>query len=843
MPAFPRRYSVATSVASYDDDHDHHSGNHHSGSSYLAVSHGGCSSASPTMCPRPGQLSSAGNSNTLLLITPPIDFKGEHCTGRPLPSLSSDMPVEVKRKSASLSRDDIYTYVNRLERQSAEVVAKQRSPSVDHIQEHSGPIAIAQEMHSPTDQHSMSSSAGTFYDCISSSSVEAGSAKERPPKSLTEEINLMCALMVAQGGEMTNDIAHLSSEATFSGYLEAERSSSSFVSKTPSPQATDYLHHFQLYMSKSHDDAREAAFGSGSELTEIETETSLSGQLLSEHLPKRKRSSIKDAPASTGEMIQQSKWYSSHGGSGSLDLIGDHSGYHRFPDLVTVIPLPLLELTRYLLVEVSHFISPSHFYLIVNDEKCGSNAFEDFLESFQNFYKSLDYLVEEEQHHHHENGFLDEVAEDSEWKLYFTSPPASVSVGAHFAGYMDEDYEWRRVQVLHFAEEEGEAEEGAEVEGDRPSELMNVVVRDVDSGHSSTISVSALRPLSEEFGSIPAFAIRSSLAYLYPRPQPSTSTDLHHPSVSSEDASSSIWSEECCRLFEALTYDQILTASIIEIQREDLTDTELAQVLLWCSPGAGEEENHQEEEIFINRKLIELNFAANVAENDHWLLRSNESMNYCTSSKSSSQLIKPPGEAGTAAEAVQADEPTSQLPTPPPPPPAAAAAAAEAQLSPVAEAPAENSAEVPATKKKKLKKTMSKKKRESAEQPVISVECDGSSSNPVENSSAVASTTEAVTAPAAAVVVVAECKGEPNVLLSEPSSMATRKYACPHFDAVHSNGHLTTVSPTVSPVATLELVTDSAGPTKPASKPNELFYFTITFALIYLYFTYLINAF
>lgn len=776
MPSFPRRYSVATSVASYDE----HPSVTHGGSSFLAAgNHEGYSSASPTMARTGPNCTSAGNSNTLLLLTPPIDFKAEDSQRRP--SLNCDLPVEVKRKSASLSRDDVFAYITKLEGHGSSD-AKQRSPSLDHIAAGSTSIAVPPEMNSPSDQHSMSSSAGTFYDCISSSSVDANSNKN--PQSLTEEINLMCALMVAQGSEMTNDISDLSSDATFSDYYEAERSS--FASKRmPSSQATDYLQHFQLYMSKSHDDAREAAFGSGSELTEIET--SFSGQNLNDHYQKKKNS-IKDA-LSTGDVIQQSKWYSGHCVSGSLDFIDNLDNFHRYPDLVTTIPLPLLELTRYLLVEVSHFISPSHFYLIVNDEKCGSNAFEDFLESFQNFYKSLDYLLEEEQH---QNGFSAddaEVAEDSEWKLYFTSPPSSVTIGSHYAGYMDEEYEWRRVQVLHFATE---TEVKSSTSSDKKGDLseVSVVVRDVDSGHSSTIGVSALRPLSEEFASIPAFAIRASLAYLYPRAVRSPSTSSLHP----EETGASTWSEECCRLFQTLTYDQILTASIIEIQREDLTDTELAQVLLWCS---GE---NQEDEIFINRKLIELNFAANVAENDQWLLRSNESMN-CTSSRSSSQLIKPIVAETIVEDTVEEASVVSPEPLTP--------------LTTDEVMPEQNFGEMPTIKKKKLKKTMSKKKKDVAvEQPTIAIECEESGRNE----------SSAVLQPEMTATI--ECRGEPNVLLSE-SSTTTRKYAC-SIDAVHSNDHSSL---------------DFKETAKPASKPNELFYFTVTLALIYLYFTYLINAF
>jgi len=292
-------------------------------------------------------------------------------------------------------------------------------------------------------------------------------------------------------------------------------------------------------------------------------------------------------------------------------------------------------MTRYLLVEVSHFISPSHFYLIVNDEKCGANAFEDFLEAFQNFYKSLEYLIEEEaqKSQSQQNGFVDESDEtevESEWKLYFTSPPSpeSVTPGSYWAGYMDDEYEWRRVQIITTSMEDPGP---CPPEGASKDELSLVLasVRDVDSGYSSTISISTLRPLTEEFGSIPAFAIRASLAYLYPRMIKADSAG----SLSQQDLEPQQWPEECCRLFEQLSYDQILTASIIEIQREELTDTEVAQVLLWCS-SAQEQENS---EIFINRKLIELNYAANVADDDRWLMRSNETVNQ--SAKSSQVRI------------------------------------------------------------------------------------------------------------------------------------------------------------------------------------------------------------
>lgn len=741
MPAFPRRYSVATSVASYEN------ATTHGGSSYLAASHGGCSSASPTL---QQTNPNSAHSNTVLLLTPPIDFKsGASSPSSPM----ADVPIELKRRSASLSQDDILAYIHKLERQEA---TKQRSPSVDHIPPTTGssqPIFLS-KVQSPTDPRSVSSSAGTFYDCISTCSVD----NTRDPQTLTNEINRMCALLVAHS-DIDRKIPETIGNRIGNEYLAADLPC--FISKTPSPHSDNYLRHYQLYMSKSQDDAREATFasGSGSELTEIDT--SSSGQIFPSN-SRKKKNSIKEA-SSASEMIQQSKWYAGHP-IDSVDFFENYGG-HRFPEQVTTIPLPLLEMTRYLLVEVSHFISPSLFYLIVNDEKCGSNAFEDFLESFQNFYKSLEYLLEEEQQYN-QNGFSEDPEEtesDSEWKLYFTSAPMpeSVVLGSYWAGYLDEAYEWRRVQVTQLVDASGSSE-------------RTITARDVDSGFSTRIYISSLRPLREEFGSIPAFAIRASLAYLYPRPYRSASTGSLQP----EDTLS-VWPEECCRLFETLTFDQILTASIIEIQREDLTDTEIAQVLLWCSPSSG---GNQEDEICINRKLIELNFAANVAEDDQWLLRSTESMN-CPSSKSS-QIINPAEEQEVPFEA------STEI------------------VSPVANTP-----EMPSTKKKKLKKVLSKKKKES-------------SSLMVDLEAVNTSITQ---------VPTAEINCDPNVLLGEPSE-TTRKYICPFDAPTHSTDHLPA---STSMLTTANEHTDSS---KSFTKSNELFYFTVTFALIYMYFSYLINA-
>ena len=436
---------------------------------------------------------------------------------------------------------------------------------------------------------------------------------------------------------------------------------------------------------------------------------------------------------------------------GSSDLL-DGSHHRFFPEIVTIIPLPALEMTRYLLVEVSHFISPSHFYLIVNDEKCGANAFEDFLEAFQNFYKSLEYLLEEEEalrgSGSYQNGFVDDPEEtevDLEWKLYFTSPPSLelVTNGSYWAGYIDDEYDWRRIQVIQFVDDS----EVPSLSKDNPEMLFAIC--DVDSGYSCTVPITALRPLREEFGSIPAFAIRASLAYLYPRTIKTESIGTLEPP--SEESNQSEWPTECCSLFEALTYDQILTASIIEIQREELTDTEVAQVLLWCSPssgtgGGGGGSSSQEDEIFINRKLIELNYAANVADDDRWLARSNETVN-CSARSSQAALLK----HHEATEAQSQQQQTSSL-----------ADVNELPMTPenatvVEQAETPLSTTTTTVKKKKLKKTISKKKKE----PGCSI------TEAVNN----LETRSIQVVPE--VVVPSIPQGEPNTLLGESQSSTT----------------------------------------------------------------------
>ena len=151
------------------------------------------------------------------------------------------------------------------------------------------PAKDPQDHLSPT----MSYSAGTFYDCVSTcSQLETPvDASEMFQKNLTNEITRMCAMMVAQSDELANvgspDVS-FDVPISIPGFLSPEEEhyqqqlhphlSATFISKTPSPSAGNFMNHYQLYMSKSQGDAREmdstTAFASGSELTEIEAPSS-----------------------------------------------------------------------------------------------------------------------------------------------------------------------------------------------------------------------------------------------------------------------------------------------------------------------------------------------------------------------------------------------------------------------------------------------------------------------------------------------------------------------------------------------------------------------------------------
>lgn len=261
------------------------------------------------------------------------------------------------------------------------------------------------------------------------------------------------------------------------------------------------------------------------------------------------------------------------------------------------IPAANIELTRYLLVEVCHFLSPSHFYLLVNDEKIGSNAIEDFLDSFQEFYCGLE-----------EFAASYEEFDEAEWRVHFSMPPETnlVTVATFWACYIDDEYDWRRVVVTGFGECDSTS---SEAKAKAQQHSLVVMVRDVDSGLTVSVPHTSLRPLAEEWLNVPAFAFRASLAHIYPRAR-AKSIDSTTGSMASTAITE--WSREAYELFEELTYEQILTASVIQLNAEELTDTEVAQVLLWTT---GDDDH----EVLINRRLIELGLASNVCEDDHWL--------------------------------------------------------------------------------------------------------------------------------------------------------------------------------------------------------------------------------
>lgn len=267
------------------------------------------------------------------------------------------------------------------------------------------------------------------------------------------------------------------------------------------------------------------------------------------------------------------------------------------------IPAANIELTRYLLVEVCHFLSPSHFYLLVNDEKIGSNAIEDFLEAFQAFYCDLE-----------EFAANCEEFEEAEWRVHFSMPPEAscVTVTTFWACYIDDEYDWRRVVVTGFSDYDS-----TEDKVKSQSNSLVVIVRDVDSGLTVSVPHTSLRPLAEEWFNVPAFAFRASLAHIYPRAR-AKSLDSATGSILSTPTTITEWSPEAYELFEELTYEQMLTASVIQLDAEELTDTEVAQVLLWTT-------NDDDHEVLINRRLIELGLASNVCEDDHWLQQFAES--------------------------------------------------------------------------------------------------------------------------------------------------------------------------------------------------------------------------
>lgn len=657
MPAFPRRYSVAASVASYEGPR--------SSAEYREPSID-YSSPSPSS---PDHISSLPTSTDNHMLTPPTGF----ITTISLPHgqrsiLGEDTVAERK----SLSKDDIALYVQLLaqfENSGSDgephTTVTNRTPSFDEIlavvgtsQNNSTNSAVkVVEADNLSGQiraltPAVSSSAGTFYDCVGSSNFDMNTEIANNPQLITvsDQIKRLFSFTSLMYSE--NDTTSRESKVTtptvlvndseqtelalanqefdalkkrFQQQLEMsanntttnsnnnnqnidpESGNNRFISKTPSPNAFSYNQHFNTYRSNPHNSDSNLLQNYEDEDDEVLLHLPPVQRINSKKIHKKKlnkrKSDLKDSfkakPDSfdcvqddnreCNNLLSQSKWY-------QTSEVNTDSSVAQFSEFT--IPTPRIELNKYLLVEVCHFVSPSHFYLIVNDEKVGSNAFEDFLECFQNFYKSFeDYDCLED------DGEWTPSKEGSqgsrEWKIFYSTPPLTqqVLVGSYWACFIDDELDWRRVQVVHHQVRQPNDDTADD----------KVVVRDVDSGYSNSVLVTMLRPLSEEMACVPAFAIRSSLACIHPR-----MGVIHGSSVDSIDDLDN-WSLECCLLFEKFVYDQILTAYVMNIQSEQLTDTEVAQVLLWCTT------KDDEFEVFINRKFIDFNYATNVAEDDSWI--------------------------------------------------------------------------------------------------------------------------------------------------------------------------------------------------------------------------------
>ncbi|KAH7641619.1 hypothetical protein HUG17_4664 [Dermatophagoides farinae] len=214
--------------------------------------------------------------------------------------------------------------------------------------------------------------------------------------------------------------------------------------------------------------------------------------------------------------------------------------------------------------------------------------------------------------------------EERQLRMLVSIPPSTqtLTIGSYWACYIDDELDWRRVQII----ERSNLDDHYSSDSNNHDEF--IMVKDVDSGYSSLVHIQMIRPLTYEMAQVPAFAVRSSLAFIYPH--------HHHQQQSShvnnrrDDQYYDQWPMECCQFFEDMTYDQILTASVLQINHSNghqqsleingNLDDEIAHVLLWCTSA-------EDYEIFINRKLIELNYASNVADDDSWMDQFNEVLN------------------------------------------------------------------------------------------------------------------------------------------------------------------------------------------------------------------------
>lgn len=583
MPAFPRRYS---SAIGYEPPA--------SSASHRTVSNDLNRSIEIELIP---------STSKTQLLTPPVDFN--------IPNINSDEANS--QATRSHSRDDISLYAHLFNDSNNQLGAtlavspnlEARTPSLDEIREAKTMFNTKQQ----TLSTAVSSSAGTFYDCCSMSNFDLNDSNPKKLITVTDQIRQVFGTQSSgKSGTFTispevivssspNDdnnctVLDVNLKSLKTPHNETSKQLiidqyGNFTSKSPSPNY-DFNQHLDNYSFNANlqDLDEDAAF-----FIDAQPVCRINSKKISKKRKFHKKISESNSKPDETQNLNNNKQQTIENNFLPMPVSNDY---------VPIIPPPQVDLNRYLLVEVCHIVSPSHFYLIVNDEKVGSNAFEDFLERFQNFYKSLEDIEQ--------NSFNEFEDEERELRLLVSIPPPiqALTIGSYWACYIDEELDWRRIQII------GD-NNGRKIGLDNTNIMEFVTVKDVDSGYSSVVHSQMIRPLTDEMARVPAFAIRASLAFIYPHLN--MNGDLNSKDHINEFYDH--WQMECCEFFEDITYDQILTASVLQINGEDLTETEVAQVLLWCTSA-------EDYEIFINRKMIELNYASNIADDDSWMEQFNE---------------------------------------------------------------------------------------------------------------------------------------------------------------------------------------------------------------------------
>ena len=674
MPAFPRRYSgaigyepPASSAGSYHHHHREEIPIEENAEFNLSIE-----SLLPSM---------KNSKNQLMLLTPPIAFKSNITNNNnnnidssniktaklsPSPTQSSDNHSSNNNHTTirSHSRDDISTiYAHLLNNDTSDSGSNQllglnsgssrnsdRSPSFDEIHGIDGSNAkTIQMVYNQTNglkeqrilSTAVSSSAGTFYDCSSMSNFDNlndnfvyNSNQQQLIKTVTDQIRQLYGRpttteTIPDQSLSINTAANNNGQCTVidvelkkhnpaemivpDGHhyqLSTIDPMYTFIAKTPSPNHCDYGQHLDKYLCDNDVNNDKESGDIDEFLLNAPPVQRYNSKKLSKKRKSRRRVEAETKRDDDDEqhLIQQQQDQQQQQPISIMIPL-------KSIDSVSIIPSPKIDLNRYLLVEICHIISPSHFYLIINDEKIGTNAFEDFLERFQNFYKSIETIEQD--------GGLnadDDIDDDErQLRLSVCMPPSnqSLTIGSYWACYIDDELDWRRVQII----DRSNLDEHYNSENDDHHDDY-VLVKDIDSGYSSLVHVQMIRSLTNEMAKVPAFAVRSSLAFIYPHHH------NHHQQQSSHGTSQYYdqWPMECCQFFEDMTYDQILTASVLQINNQSSLETnanlndEIAHVLLWCTSA-------DDYEIFINRKLIELNYASNVAEDDSWMEQFNEVLN------------------------------------------------------------------------------------------------------------------------------------------------------------------------------------------------------------------------